>query len=84
MVRSQAIPKRSIRAAALAGLGIVYGDLGTSPLYTIQTVSEDTGGHLNPQLAMGVLSLIFWTLIISISIKYCKHPAWAAELEQIG
>ena len=56
---------------ALTALGIVYGDLGTSPLYTMQTVIEDAGGHVDPRLALGILSLIFWTLIITISVKYC-------------
>src|SRR5579872_2480231 len=55
----------------LTALGIVYGDLGTSPLYTLQTVVEATGGHFSTADALGVLSLIFWTLIITISIKYC-------------
>ena len=52
-------------------LGVVFGDLGTSPLYTLQTVVQATGGHFTPQSALGVLSLIVWTLIITISIKYC-------------
>jgi KUP system potassium uptake protein len=56
---------------ALTALGIVYGDLGTSPLYTMQTVIQDAGGHVDPTLALGILSLIFWTLIITISLKYC-------------
>ena len=55
----------------LTALGIVYGDLGTSPLYALQTVVEATGGRFTPADALGVLSLIFWTLIITISIKYC-------------
>ncbi|HTX50618.1 MAG TPA: KUP/HAK/KT family potassium transporter [Caulobacteraceae bacterium] len=62
---------RSIPAAALTALGIVYGDLGTSPLYTIQTVVEATGGRFTPDGALGVLSLITWTLILTVSIKYC-------------
>ena len=65
------VSRRTTSATALAALGIVYGDLGTSPLYTIQTVISDAGGHVNPALALGVLSLIFWTLIITISVKYC-------------
>ncbi len=56
---------------ALAALGIVYGDLGTSPLYTMQTVLQDAGGHINPVLALGSLSLICWALLIIISLKYC-------------
>jgi len=57
--------------AALTALGIVYGDLGTSPLYTLQTMLQATGGRLTPAVALGVLSLIIWTLIITVSIKYC-------------
>jgi KUP system potassium uptake protein len=57
--------------AALGALGIVYGDLGTSPLYTLQTVVEATGGRFTPASALGILSLIIWTLIITVSIKYC-------------
>jgi KUP system potassium uptake protein len=55
----------------LTALGIVYGDLGTSPLYTLQTVSQAMGGQFTPESALGVLSLIFWTLIITVSVKYC-------------
>ena len=57
--------------AALAALGIVYGDLGTSPLYTLQTVVQAMGGRFTPESALGVLSLIVWTLILTVSIKYC-------------
>jgi KUP system potassium uptake protein len=52
-------------------LGVVYGDLGTSPLYTLQTVVQTMGGRFTAESAVGVLSLIIWTLIITISIKYC-------------
>jgi KUP system potassium uptake protein len=59
------------RWATFSALGVVFGDLGTSPLYTLQTVVQATGGQFTPQSALGVLSLIVWTLIITISIKYC-------------
>jgi KUP system potassium uptake protein len=52
-------------------LGVVFGDLGTSPLYTLQTVVQAAGGHFTPESALGILSLIVWTLIVTISIKYC-------------
>ena len=58
-------------AAGLMALGIVYGDLGTSPLYTLQTVVQTLGGRFTPASALGSLSLIFWALIITISVKYC-------------
>src|ERR1700681_1934145 len=58
-------------ATALTALGIVYGDIGTSPLYTLQTVAQAVGGPLLPVAALGSLSLIFWALLITISLKYC-------------
>jgi KUP system potassium uptake protein len=59
------------RWAVFSALGVVFGDLGTSPLYTLQTVVQATGGQFTPQSALGVLSLIVWTLIVTISVKYC-------------
>jgi KUP system potassium uptake protein len=54
----------------LAALGIVFGDIGTSPLYTLKTVLSMTGGTHPPEVLLGVLSLIIWTLIIITSVKY--------------
>jgi KUP system potassium uptake protein len=59
------------RWAVLSALGVVFGDLGTSPLYTLQTVVQATGGQFTPHSALGILSLIVWTLIITVSTKYC-------------
>ncbi|MGA9486883.1 MAG: KUP/HAK/KT family potassium transporter, partial [Methylocella sp.] len=55
---------------SLTALGIVFGDIGTSPLYTLKTVLNLTGGTPTPNVVLGVLSLILWTLIIITSIKY--------------
>src|ERR1700724_1559247 len=55
---------------ALGALGVVYGDIGTSPLYTFKTAIEWAGGAAGPEVALGMLSLIVWTLIITTSIKY--------------
>ena len=68
---SETHPARPKSWAAFGALGVVFGDLGTSPLYTLQTVVQATGGQFTPQSALGVLSLVFWTLIVTISIKYC-------------
>jgi KUP system potassium uptake protein len=65
------VARTTTPAAALAALGIVYGDLGTSPLYTLQAVVGATGGHFSSEAALGTLSLIFWALTITISVKYC-------------
>jgi KUP system potassium uptake protein len=55
---------------ALGALGVVYGDIGTSPLYTIKTAVDWSGGTLAPEAALGMLSLIIWTLVIITSVKY--------------
>ena len=57
-------------ALALGALGVVYGDIGTSPLYTIKTAVEWAGGAIDPQTALGIFSLIVWTLTIITSVKY--------------
>ncbi|MCC8393550.1 potassium transporter Kup [Paraburkholderia sp. MMS20-SJTR3] len=63
---SQALP-----ALALAALGIVYGDIGTSPLYTLATVFDPGNGlALNAFNIVGIVSLIFWSLMIVVSLKY--------------
>ena len=54
----------------LTALGIVFGDIGTSPLYTLKTVVELAGGHPDAPLALGLLSLLVWTLIIVVCLKY--------------
>ena len=56
---------------ALSALGIVFGDIGTSPLYTLKTVLSFNGNAaVDQSIALGSLSLIFWTLTIITSIKY--------------
>ncbi|MGB7925191.1 MAG: KUP/HAK/KT family potassium transporter, partial [Pyrinomonadaceae bacterium] len=63
---------RYLAILSLTALGIVYGDIGTSPLYAMRECFH--GPHAiaaTPDNIFGVLSLIFWALIIIISIKYC-------------
>jgi KUP system potassium uptake protein len=66
----QAHERPGTSALALGALGVVYGDIGTSPLYAIKIAVGWSGGHLAPESALGMLSLIVWTLIIVTSIKY--------------
>src|SRR6202020_2179148 len=68
---NEALSGKAKSWASFGALGVVFGDLGTSPLYTLQTVVQAMGGQFTPQTALGILSLIFWTLIVTISIKYC-------------
>jgi KUP system potassium uptake protein len=62
----------SLAAVALGALGVVYGDIGTSPLYTEQTIftSYRATAHVSPAGVYGVASLIFWALMILVSLKY--------------
>ncbi|MFT9018222.1 potassium transporter Kup [Acetobacter malorum] len=59
-------------AALLGVLGVVYGDIGTSPLYAFRSTVEVISGHhsVAPWEIMGVASLIFWTLILIVTVKY--------------
>jgi KUP system potassium uptake protein len=68
---SESVSRPISAAASLAALGIVYGDLGTSPLYTLPTILESVHGRVTPEGGLGILSLIFWALIITVSVKYC-------------
>jgi KUP system potassium uptake protein len=63
-------PVPKLPVASLTALGVVFGDIGTSPLYTLKTVLDATGAHPSPAEALGALSLIVWTLIIVTSVKY--------------
>ncbi len=63
--------KSSLVALTLAAVGIVYGDIGTSPLYTLKTIFDPEHGlALNPANLTGVVSLIFWGLTMIVSLKY--------------
>src|SRR5215472_11036182 len=61
--------RRASLSSIVATVGIVYGDIGTSPLYTMQE-SVNAAGTFDATAVLGVLSLIFWALAISVSLKY--------------
>ena len=63
--------KAGLAATALAALGVVYGDIGTSPLYALRTCfNPETGVSATHDNVLGILSLIFWSLILIVSVKY--------------
>lgn len=66
-------PKVAGRAATLGALGIVFGDIGTSPLYALRETFEGTG-HSPPPITeaniVGVLSLVLWSVLLVVSLKY--------------
>src|SRR5512138_2778388 len=69
--QAHATPPSNAATLTLAALGIVYGDIGTSPLYAFK---ESIGGEhaigVGPADVLGVLSLIFWALTLVVSLKY--------------
>src|SRR5258707_5720076 len=69
------MPKRSgifQVTATLGALGVVYGDIGTSPLYALREAARAAahGGAVTPDAILGIVSLILWALILIISLKY--------------
>jgi len=60
----------TIPGLSLSALGVVFGDIGTSPLYTLKTVLHLSGDKPDAAAVLGALSLIIWTLIIVTSVKY--------------
>ena len=59
-----------VAGLSLAALGVVFGDIGTSPLYTLKTVLNLTGPNPDSATTLGALSLILWTLLAVTTIKY--------------
>jgi KUP system potassium uptake protein len=64
--------RSAVAGLTLAALGVVFGDIGTSPLYAIQTVFAINGGVVRPTRGdvFGVISLVFWAITLIVSIKY--------------
>src|SRR2546428_3298516 len=69
---SGAAPRgRYLATLALSVLGVVYGDIGTSPLYALRESFHGTHGiPVSPGNVLGVLSLVFWSLVLVVTIKY--------------
>lgn len=66
--------KQSLRGLTLAAIGVVYGDIGTSPLYTLrECLSGQFGFGVEREAVFGFLSLIFWLLVLVVSLKYISY-----------
>jgi KUP system potassium uptake protein len=61
---------KSMKAILLSALGVVYGDIGTSPLYTFREIFIQGGIQPDPRSILGALSLIFWTIFLVVTVKY--------------
>ncbi len=62
--------RKAFARLALGALGVVFGDIGTSPLYTIHSTFVDEGVAVTEPNILGVLSLVFWLLFVMVSLKY--------------
>ncbi len=58
------------RALIIGALGVVYGDIGTSPIYTLRECFKATAEGAAPEAVLGLLSLVFWSLMIVVTTKY--------------
>ena len=67
---SPAETRRRLRTLALGAIGVVFGDIGTSPLYTMKETLGTHGMTPTEPAVLGVLSLVFWALIMVVSLKY--------------
>jgi KUP system potassium uptake protein len=67
-----AVPRRDgLAALTLGAIGVVYGDIGTSPLYTMKEIfSPHTGVPLDAVHLIGAASVIFWALMLVVTLKY--------------
>jgi KUP system potassium uptake protein len=61
--------RKQTAAAVLTALGVVYGDIGTSPLYGLKQAVQ-AGGAPTPETIIGIVSLIFWSLLLIVALKY--------------
>jgi KUP system potassium uptake protein len=64
------VPPSRLPILSLTALGIVFGDIGTSPLYTFKTILNMTAKTPDPSIILGALSLVLWTLFIITTVKY--------------
>jgi len=72
--QAESTTKKRLAVLSLAALGIVYGDIGTSPLYAVRECFHgDFGIETSPANILGVLSLMFWSLMLIVSLKYLAY-----------
>jgi KUP system potassium uptake protein len=63
-------PRGELPILGLSALGIVFGDIGTSPLYTFKTILGTAEGSPDAGVVLGALSLVLWTLFVITTVKY--------------
>ena len=74
MHQADAKSESSVAKVGLAALGVVFGDIGTSPLYTLKTAFGFLPGDATPDRILSILSLVVWTLFLVTSINTSSSP----------
>ena len=70
---SELFERRDFWALTFGTIGVVYGDIGTSPLYAVRESVFAAGGvSSNAEIILGILSLIIWALILVVTVKYVR------------
>jgi KUP system potassium uptake protein len=70
MSKPEAGGRAALPALTLAAIGVVYGDIGTSPLYALKEVFAHGRVAMTPEHVLGILSLVFWTVTVVVTLKY--------------
>ena len=70
MSGAQGGQRAALPALTLAAIGVVYGDIGTSPLYALKEVFAHGRVAMTPEHVLGILSLVFWTVTVVVTLKY--------------
>ena len=85
------MPAKKLPILMLGALGVVFGDIGTSPLYAVQQVFSDTPAFAHdPAAILGILSLILWSVILAVCVKYtmfvlrADHDGEGGTLAMLG
>src|SRR5258708_9709983 len=76
--------RKAFARLALGAIGVVFGDIGTSPLYTIHNTFVGEGVAVTEPNVLGVLSLVFWLLVVIVSLKYVTFIMRAANRGEGG
>ena len=85
------MPAKKLPTLMLGALGVVFGDIGTSPLYAVQQVFSDTPAFAHdPRAILGILSLILWSVVLAVCVKYtmfvlrADHDGEGGTLAMLG
>ena len=77
--------RQTLRLAIVVGaLGVVFGDIGTSPLYAAQTVFRTTGVMVSPAHVYGIISLVVWAITIIVHSSTLPSSCWPTTTARAG